>query len=352
MHSGEVQLKPIGCYRHLRPLLWNGSTLYASKGYQVVQAEAGTGAALAWSETARFDPEWWRRITGSQTLTSRLFRDGFHCLIALRSGHLIGAVPGAIVRCCPGSSEFQTVYAVQRGTRPLNIAADPDDRLYWGEYFNNPERDAVHVYGSADRGVTWEIAYTFAAGLVRHIHNIIYDRWDDCFWVLTGDYASECRILRASRDWRSVDVVVSGNQQYRAVSFIPTEEALYFATDTPLDRNYVYRLDRSGDIARLESISSSSLYGCQVGNALFFSTMIEPSEVNPSQDAALFGSAEGNTWSRLLGWRKDPWPSRYFQYGNVILPAGENTTHVLAATPVALRGADLTLHAWEVSGAT
>jgi hypothetical protein len=58
---------------------------------------------------------------------------------------------------------------------------------------------------------------------------------------------SECRILRVSCDFRNVDVVLSGHQQAPAVALVPTPDGLYFSSDTPLEPNHVYRLDREGE---------------------------------------------------------------------------------------------------------
>ena len=112
-------------------------------------------------------------------------------------------LPGAIVTLATGRDEFRVTHRILRGTRPLHIAVTPEDRLYWGEYFDNPDRDEVHVYASADQGATWDVAYTFAKGEIRHIHNIVSDAWENCLWMLTGDNGEECRILRASCDFRT-----------------------------------------------------------------------------------------------------------------------------------------------------
>ncbi len=113
---------------------------------------------------------------------------------------MVGAVPGALVTRTPGSDEFHVTHQVQRGTRPLHVTAVPSGTIYWGEYFDNRERAEVHIYVSTDRGRTWQIAYTFPAGSIRHVHNIVYDRWGDCLWILTGDNGAECKVLRASSD--------------------------------------------------------------------------------------------------------------------------------------------------------
>ncbi len=261
---------------------------------------------------------------------------------------MVGAVPGAIVTRHPGNNEFKLTHRVLRGTRPLHITGTPLGRIYWGEYFDNSERAEVHIYVSEDRGSTWQIAYTFPAGSIRHVHNVVYDRWADCLWILTGDEGAECKILRASCDLRTVDPVISGNQQARAVAGIPTQDALYLSTDTPCEKNHVYRLDRSGRLDRVVELNSSSIYGCRVGDALFFSTMVEPSAVNTGREVHIAVARKGSDWRTLLRWRKDRFSMRYFQYGNAILPDGENATRLLAVTTIAVEKDDLTTTLWEV----
>jgi hypothetical protein len=326
-------------------LAWDGDVLYASRGYRLFRCRPGA-TAIQWEVVARFSPVWWRKLTSASRLGYRLMRDGFHALVLLPSGELIAALPGAIATLRPGEVEFEVTHVLQRGTRPLNIAAAPDGRVFWGEYFDNPERDAVHVYGSHDRGASWKVVYSFEKGAIRHVHNIVYDLWEECFWVLTGDVGSECRILWASLDWSRVESVISGNQQARAVAAVPREGGLYFASDTPLEQNYIYKLDRQGNLARLAEIHGSVLCGGAMGGAVFFTTMVEPSAVNLDRDVALYGSADGALWARLESWPKDGWSEKLFQYGNAFVASGNNATSLLAITTVAVNAGDLEGSVW------
>jgi hypothetical protein len=337
------ELARVARFPRLRALAWSGDDLYASRGYQLLRSKIlqpeVPSANLSWQPVASFRPAWWRHGSAAMRLSSRLFRDGFHALAILPSGGIVGAVPGAIVTLRPGESEFRATYAITRGTRPLHITSVPGGAVYWGEYFDNAARDGVHIYASTDGGVTWNVAHTFPKGAIRHVHNIVHDPWGDCLWVLTGDYGDECRILRASCDLRQIDVVLQGNQQARAVALVPAEEGLYFASDTPLEANFIYHMNRQGGLRKLVGVSSSSIYGCRVRDGIFFSTMVEPSAVNPDRHVRIYGSRDGENWRSLLTWQKDRWPMSFFQYGNAFLPDGENGTNYLAITPVAV-GAD------------
>ena len=248
----EVADKVVRCARlqGTRALAWDGNTLYISRAYKLLPASIDNFSALKWQEVES------SALPGSAgsrfriRLTARLLRDGFHALAVLPSGGLVAALPGVIGTLVPGESEFRETYRIRRGTRPLHITAVPGGSVYWGEYFDNASRQEVHVYGSSDAGLTWDVAYTFPKGAIRHIHNIVHDAWQNCLWVFTGDYGDECRILRASCDFSSVEVVLQG-QQARTVAAIPTQEALYFASDTPLEENSIWRLDPKGTLSRL-----------------------------------------------------------------------------------------------------
>ncbi len=343
-----LRLTPLGKYRGLRALAWDGNDLYLSRGYELVKARFGE-SGMMWERQARFCPSWWRDLSVRFRLPCRLARDGFHALAVLPSGDLIAALPGAIARLAPGENEFSVRHRILRGTRPLHIVSTPSGMVFWGEYFDNGSRDEVHIYGSMDRGANWEPVYTFPERQVRHVHNLVYDQWDDCIWILTGDDGEECRILRASCDFKNVDVLVRGNQQARAVALLVTKNALYFSSDTPLERNHIYRFDRRGGLTVVGDLSSSSISGCKVGQSTWFSGMAEPSEVNEENCVTLYGSANGAQWNPCAQWKKDFWPMRLFQYGNAFLPDGENATDVLAVTTLGVNHDDLTTTCWRVS---
>ena len=345
-----ISLDRVARFPGLRALAWSGDVLHASRGYDLLRARITDPAHnVAWEPVAKFRPNWKRRLSVSNRLSARALRDGFHALAITPSGALIAAVPGAIVTCSPGQAEFHVTHRLTRGTRPLHIAAAPGSAIYWGEYFDNAQRDEVHIYASPDAGTTWNVAHTIAKGSIRHVHNIVPDPWANCLWILTGDYGDECRILRATCDLRQIDTVLQGNQQARAVAAIPMEDGLYFSSDTPLESNFIYRLDRDGRLSQLTAISSSSIYGCRVGKNLFFSTMVEPSEINRDRNVRIYGGDISGNWQPLLQWPKDLWSIRLFQYGNAFLPDGENATQYLAATTIAVERDDITTSLYKVA---
>ena len=349
--EGAPSLFRVARFPGFRALAWDGDTLYASRGYELLRARISSPFHVpTWEAVARFAPGFKRGLSVRFNLPARLFRDGFHALEVLQSGSIVGAVPGAIVTRKPGEKEFRPTFKINRGKRPLHITSVPGGSVFWGEYFDNPSRDEVHIYGSHDKGETWSPAYTFPKGAIRHVHNIVFDPWAECLWVLTGDYGEECRILRASLDLKQVEAVLQGNQQARAVAAIPMQDGLYFSTDTPLETNFIYRLDRNATLTNLTTISSSSMYGCRVGRHSFFSTMVEPSEANRDRRVRVYAanSQFPEQWKSVLDWTKDIWPMGLFQYGNAFLPDGNNETNFLAVTTTAVKSDDMALSLYEI----
>jgi hypothetical protein len=321
------------------------NTLYASRDYDLLRTRISPDQIPSddqpWEVVASFHAPNWRRWTTRTNLTSRLVRDGFHALAVLPSGGMVAAVPGAVITLRPNEKRFEVTHKIIRGTRPLHITAIPNGTVFWGEYFDNASRDEVHIYASTDGGTTWHVACAFPKRAIRHVHNIVHDPWGDCLWLLTGDYGDECRIIRASYDFLQVDVVLQGHQQARAVACVPTESGLYFSSDTPLEANAIYYLDRQGKLSQLAPLTSSSIYGCRVGRDVFFSTMVEPSAKNTDRFVRIFGGRDGRDWHPLLAWKKDHWPMRFFQYANAFLPDGLNRTPYLAVTTVAVESEDM-----------
>ena len=109
----------IAAFPRLRALAWHNDILYASRGYTLFRARTQASATIEWETVGQYCPATWRSISSSFRLASRLFRDGFHALITLSSGHLVGAVPHAIVTLAPGETKFYLSHRVRSRHPPL-----------------------------------------------------------------------------------------------------------------------------------------------------------------------------------------------------------------------------------------
>jgi len=224
---------------------------------------------------------------------------------------------------------------------PMTITADRQGRFLWGEYFGNPQRRAVRLYVSLDGGKKHEVVREFAAGEIRHIHNVVEDEHEGCFWVLTGDKDRESGILRLSWDLTDLQWVARGKQLYRAVMVFCTREKLIYGTDSELHQNYICHLDkRTGSVETVREIPGSCIYATVAGQFLVLSTTVERSEYIKTNQATLWVSHDGQDWRQVWQAEKDAWPLKYFQYGSIVLPRGQWSNNTLLFSGQALKTID------------
>lgn len=262
----------------------------------------------------------------------RFFRFQIYHIIPISGGLIIFAFKN-IYKYSLVTKSIKKICLIN-GSRPLCIAKFSDEVVY-GEYISNKKREAINVWKSKNGGENWEIIYTFHA--IRHIHGIFYDVYEKCFWITTGDDDSESIIWKADLEFGNVEKFVFGKQKYRAVQLIITENSIFYGSDTPFEKNYIYKLDKKTKLlTSLREVEGSIFYGIKIKHHLFFSTVVEPSEVNLSKKVVIWHSANnGLTWNRFKVFKKDIWHSQLFQYGQVIFPMTEGDVDSLYFTPFA-----------------
>ena len=308
----------------------NSKTLFASRGCCIYKS---TDYGYKWTFLCKLPLIPLEYLTSFTKLSRRLFRAGVHHILPIDKSALIIVACKSIFAYDLFDKKFYSINKLH-GSRLLCLCKDYQNRLYYGEYLNNTERRPVSIYCSKDLGRSWTPAFTFDQ--VRHIHGVFYDIYENKIWVTTGDDDKEAGIHVTEDNFRNVEKVVGGTQQLRAVTLLFSKSHVYFGSDTPLEKNFIYRLDRkTGEVERLQEVESSVFWGCKVGENLFFSTAVEPSKVNRCKNACIWASKDGETWKCIAHYRKDIWPMKLFQYGQILFPAGTNTTDILWYTPFA-----------------
>lgn len=340
-----LQPEVLGRFRVLHTA---GSTVLASRGLDLFVSHDGarsfTHLARAWAHQGQ-------RAVALTPLLSRLMRNGIHAALPLPDGGHVAIVRGAVMHLERESDRFTVAHRVERGTRPLGVCLADGGNLYFGEYFNNPARDEVHIYGSAD-GRRWDVAFTFPRGEVRHVHGVVHDPYRRGLWVLTGDDGDEAAIWWTSDAFRTLDPVVRGCQAARAVSALPAPRGLLVPSDTPSEPNFVCRLDpRTGELERLVHVPGSVFSVGRTRSLYLVSTALERSSVNVDPRVALYASADGETWAPIARFERDlallDDKRGYLQYPMVLLPDGEQADGSVLATGQALSGLHGRLLRWD-----
>jgi len=319
----------------LRPIILNYKVLYVSKefiigsrGYRLfISKDSGA----SWKYWARLPYDLFFIIACSRVL-SRLFRTEITHLYKVKSGSYFCIAKKGIYRMLGNNNGmFYKIHDIKRGSRPLNIALDDDNNLFWGEYFSNSSRKEVHIFASFDNGNTWKPIFTFPAKSIRHIHGIFYDKVTDRLWCCTGDKDDECRIGYLNKTKSEFVVVLSGNQKYRTTNLFFSDNNICFATDSPGSKNCFYRIDReTSEISVLvERIQNSVIHSTHTSKFFAFSTTAEPSELNDSKNVFLWFSFDGINWKTICSYKKDFLPMKYFQFGTFTFPTYEEHSEFL-----------------------
>ena len=249
-----------------------------------------------------------------QHLLSRLFRSQVHHMVDDGQGGFFIVFLKRIVKV-DSLGNIVGVVASLVGSRPLCVTVY-NGKLLFGEYTNNSERKSVGIYSFNGNG----LELVCSVNGVRHIHGVFVDDTDKSIYVTTGDYGDEAGIWKLDYDSAKLQPIYIGGQQARAVELLFDESSIYFGTDTPLEKNYIYKLDKkTRNVVPISDVSSSVFYAKKRNKKFYFGTVAEPSQVNTQKALELWEVYDGN--AKLINtFDKDIWSMKYFQYGQIVFP--------------------------------
>jgi hypothetical protein len=303
----------------------DGTTLYLSKGNNIYTCEM-TSSHLKLVKVYELPITNMERVKSFSRLSRRLFRSGIHHITIFNEKLIVLAYGKKWAIDLDSKKLIQAPTPIE-GSRPLNLCTTPMG-LFYGEYKGNPGCQPIRLFHSPD-GLSWAEYCCFSN--IRHIHGVFYDEFTKTVWVTTGDEDDESAIWNNSIDNpNKFEAVIQGTQQSRAIQLQFLEDSVIYGTDTPLEKNYIYRMDRVTLVpSALKQVNGSVFHSTLFKNHLFFSTAVEPSKVNTDTNANIYWSTNGKNWAKLISHKKDLFPKKLFQYGQLIFPAGNNTTNYL-----------------------
>ena len=326
----------------------SNSGLIASKGRHIyVSKNLGDD----WLYLASVPVSILAKLKTATYLGRRLFRADIHHIIPCSPSSLTVFAFGKIYLFDQTTRRWNGNPQIVNGSKPI-VVCRTKNFLYYGQYFANPNRLPARIYASEDNGRSWKSVYEFVD--VRHVHGIFSDPWSDSLWITTGDDDEECGIWKTDNKFSSMQRVLGGSQQFRAVQLVFAPDYIYFGTDTPREQNFIYRFSRDlGEPERLFPVASSVFFGTRVGRRIFFSTVCEPSSVNETRMITLLASDEsGSNWQTVTKLQKDRWPMTSFQHGQLFFPQGDSASPYLWYTPFAVNHDQTTwrVHLEEIDG--
>lgn len=263
-----------------------------------------------------------QKISSYSPLLRRGLREGIHFYERFKDNHLL--FKKNAITTYDSFGAIKAKFTGFQGFRPLNICTSPN-AIFFGEYFGNPQRNSVRIWGTTD-GCSWHEFFKFKPHQIRHIHGIQYDHFRKGHWVLTGDSNDESGLWFSDDHFKTLHLRATGSQACRAVSIHIAKDALIVPSDSPLEQNYirVFNVENS-TFHKVQPLPGSAFHCSNAGEILFVTTITESSEVNNTNAATIFASLDGVNWSCLLELPSDCFPislQRYTRYAEIRILEG------------------------------
>ena len=205
-----------------------------------------------------------------------------------------------------------------------------DDGLIYGEYGWNEGKDVVNIVRY--NGKEWESVYSFAPNTITHIHGLIPDPERECIYILTGDQDSESGIWKATNNFISVEPLFIGKQKYRSCAAFLRNGKMIYATDTPIEKNYLLETDFSIEPKEICELPGTVINSYIQGENWWIATAVEQnpnlpkllhyvsSRIGPGikdRYTHIFCITKDMQIREVIKLKKDILPMWLFQFGNV-----------------------------------
>ncbi len=270
---------------------------------------------------ATIDAPFWKTWASKFRLPQRVLRFMVTNIVPLNNGDLFVTFDKSvgIVR----GGKYLPLKGMDRPFRVLRFggAVDKNGVIYFGEYIANTERGEMRIFRYAPGADALEIAHTFPANSIRHIHGIYFDPFTDSLVCLTGDDDRECCFWQSFDGFKTTSIIGEGDETWRAVSVLFDEKSFFYGMDAEYRTNHIYKVTRE-NLARksLGEVSGTVFYSKQIGKDLFFATTAENAPSQMENVAALWHVDETDTLHQLISFKKDRWHPSLFMFGTIHFP--------------------------------
>lgn len=173
-----------------------------------------------------------------------------------------------------GGEEFKETFELShfgpsdQGIRNNGILSTNDSTVFFGEYFQNTDREKVRIFKSKNNMSSWQETYEFTPKFTRHIHAIQKDPYTEKLWVLTGDLNNECNIAWSNDEFNTMHTIGSGSQVWRACQLVFTEDAILWGTDTSDGKVMgIYKWNKkTEELEKLDKLDGTAMFANRLKN--------------------------------------------------------------------------------------
>lgn len=314
--------------------------LWGTRGRHLLHSEDGHD----WEKVAAFPRAFPRDAFAFSRLSARAFRADKANFYLNAQGKGIGIRSGVVYRLIEQGG-LEPWFPIQ-GDTVLHGGLCEDTRgwTYFGEYFMNPDRGEVRIWRVSPDLSSYERAYTFPAGSIRHVHGLYQDPYHpESLWVAAGDYAGECYLYHSSDRFQHVERIGDGTQLWRAVRIFFTKDYITWLTDSHMEQNYACRMHRETcALEQGQPLPGSGWYGIATTDGWYVAfTTVEPGEAIQRNESLVLLSRDGFVWHEAAAYKKDIWrPMKVFKYGVISAPTGKMDSQSLWMSGEGLVGLD------------
>lgn len=272
-------------------------------------------------QVAVVDAPAWKAIASNFRLAQRLLRFMVTNVVPLAGGEIFVTFDKSVGVVRDGV--YKELAGLVRPCRVLrsSCAVDRNGSVFFGEYLANDERGEMRVYKYASGSDKLDVAYTFPAGSIKHVHGIYFDEFTGSLVCLTGDDLKECRILRTFDEFKTVETLGEGDETWRAVSVLFSDDSFFYGMDAEFRTNHIYRFDRETSERRsLGEVSGTVFYSKRFGGDLFFATTAENAPAQKENVAAIWQTNGDGALTEITRFPKDAWHGTLFMFGTIHFP--------------------------------
>lgn len=224
------------------------------------------------------------------------------------------------------------------------VLVTEDESIYFGEYRGNWELSEIQIFRSTDYGDSWHPIYTFPGGSVFHVHSLKWDPYEKKIWTFTGDFEGQCKVCVSDPDFKQIEFLGDGGQEWRAVEAFFLEDRVVWGMDSPLSDVTVNSLDRESRLLSIgQSLDGPVWFGKRLkGGGAVIQTTVESLKWPgvKSSNSSLYYSEDYLTWTSIMSWEKDRYSNKYFRHGLVAFAEGPQELDNLVLNGEALKEID------------
>lgn len=282
-----------------------------------------------------------QKIIGVIRLSRRLFRLDKMCVLPVAEGYV--AFWQGNVYHISNEGRVRHTLRMRNCRNPLHnsIVNLEGKTLYFGEY-GNPSASGKSVYKSINGGISWNEVFNISCDRIKHIHACEWDPYENRVWVLTGDYEGQSYLISADENFRDIEWIGDGTQDYRTLGLVFKKDSIHWCMDSPLRDSYHIIYNReTKKIQKGQLLPGPAWYLKELSEGdVMVSTAQEIGPSHKDDKIHVLYTNDLETWTDVAQFEHDGLKKRYFKFGVIGFSDGRQDKGTFYMHAEAIKGYD------------